>query len=144
MDPVVWEINPTRRAGASGYHVTDSRADDRRDYTSICDVSGAGSLLGELFARLAPRGEVVLAGFYSAPLSFDFAPAFMREARMRIAAQWQEADLTQVLALCKSGELSLDGLITHRSAATDAARAYRTAFAEADCLKMILDWRTAA
>ncbi|MEI2676535.1 MAG: hypothetical protein V9G29_00925 [Burkholderiaceae bacterium] len=30
----------------------------------------------------------MLAGFYDEPLSFVFPPAFMREARIRIAAQW--------------------------------------------------------
>jgi 3-hydroxyethyl bacteriochlorophyllide a dehydrogenase len=42
------------------------------------------------------------------------------------------------------GRLSLDGLITHREEAQAADRAYRQAFGDADCLKMILDWRQAA
>jgi 3-hydroxyethyl bacteriochlorophyllide a dehydrogenase len=142
--PVVWETNPARRAGAAGYTVIDPAEDPRRDYLRICDVSGDGGLLNGLIGRLGPRGEIVLAGFYSAPLSFDFAPAFMREAQLRIAAQWQKSDLAEVRSLSQSGELSLDGLITHHSAAIDATRAYRTAFEDAACLKMILDWRNAA
>ncbi len=142
--PVVWESNPVRRHGASGYTVLDAANDSRRDYRHICDVSGDGRLLNALIGRLAPQGEIVLAGFYSAPLSFDFAPAFMREAQLRIAAQWQKSDLAEVRSLCHSGELALDGLITHHSAAIDATRAYHTAFEDAACLKMILDWRNAA
>jgi 3-hydroxyethyl bacteriochlorophyllide a dehydrogenase len=142
--PVVWESNPTRRSGAVGYAVVDPAEDMRRNYASICDVSGDGGLLNGLIGRLAPRGEIVLAGFYSAPLSFEFAPAFMREAQLRVAAQWHKTDLAEVVALCESGELSLDGLITHHSGARDATRAYRTAFEDAACLKMILDWRNAA
>jgi 3-hydroxyethyl bacteriochlorophyllide a dehydrogenase len=42
--------------------------------------------------------------------------------------------------LIDSGKLSLDGLITHCVPATDADSAYRTAFTDAACLKMILDW----
>jgi len=140
--PVVWERNPARAEGAEGYDVIDPAADDRRDYRAIYDVSGDASLLDALIGRLAPGGEVVLAGFYSDRLSFAFPPAFMREARIRIAAQWQPADLAAVAALAGSGELSLAGLITHREAAGDAAQAYRTAFDDAACLKMILDWRT--
>ncbi len=139
--PVVWERNPARADGAEGYDVVDPAADDRRDYRSICDVSGDAGLLDTLIGRLAPGGEVVLAGFYSDRLSFAFPPAFMREARIRIAAQWAPADLAAVAALAGSGELSLSGLVTHRSAAGDAADAYRTAFHDAACLKMILDWR---
>ncbi len=112
--PVVWETNAARRDGAVGYEVVDPAPTPRRDYRCICDVSGDAALLDTLIARLAPGGEVVLAGFYDEPLSFAFAPAFMREARLRVAAQWQPADLLAVRDLVESGALSLDGLITHR------------------------------
>ena len=138
--PAVWETNLARHGGAEGYAVLHPDEDARRDYRCIVDVSGDAGLLDGLIGRLAPGGEVVLAGFYSDRLSFAFAPAFMREARLRIAAQWRPADLQAVNALAASGALSLDGLITHTEAAPDAAGAYRTAFGDASCLKMILDW----
>lgn len=140
-EPVVWERNEERGGGAEGYRVVHPDADPRRDYHTICDVSGDAAMLDTLIARLAPGGEIVLAGFYSEPLAFAFAPAFMREARIRVAAEWRPSDLTAVRELAETGRLSLDGLITHRCDAGDAAAAYRTAFGEADCLKMILDWR---
>ncbi|RYZ10647.1 MAG: chlorophyll synthesis pathway protein BchC [Comamonadaceae bacterium] len=139
--PVVWESNPQRRDGEHGYVVLDPAQDARRDYRSICDVSGDPSLLDALIARLAPGGEIVLAGFYEERLSFAFPPAFMREARLRVAAQWLPQDLLAVKALVGSGALALDGLITHRAAAHDADSAYRTAFGNPACLKMVLDWR---
>ena len=142
--PVVWDTNPARRSGALGYEVIDPSTDTRRNYQCICDVSGVSSLLDDLISRLAPGGEVVLAGFYDAPLSFVFPPAFMREARIRIAAQWAPPDLAAVIALAGEGRLSLDGLITHQHEATQADAAYRTAFGDADCLKMVLDWRQIA
>jgi 3-hydroxyethyl bacteriochlorophyllide a dehydrogenase len=139
--PTVWERDPSRFDDAGDYDVIDPEADDRRDYRVVCDVSGDSSLLDTLIARLAPGGEVVLAGFYAEPLSFSFPPAFMREARMRIAAEWREADLLAVKQHVESGHLSLDGLITHRRDATQADAAYRTAFSDPNCLKMVLDWR---
>lgn len=139
--PTVWETSELRRAGAVGYSTMDPGDDARRDYRSICDVSGDSGLLDTLVGRLAPRGEVVLAGFYSERLSFSFPPAFMREARLRIAAEWQSADLIATRDLIVSGRLLLDGLITHRAVAQDADQAYRTAFGDPACLKMILDWR---
>ncbi len=142
--PTVWETNPARAGGAQGYAVLHPDEDPRRDYRCIVDVSGDPALLDTLIGRLVPGGEVVLAGFYSERLSFAFAPAFMREARLRIAAQWQPADLQTVNALAASGALNLDGLITHTEAAADAAGAYRTAFGDAACLKMILDWSHSA
>ncbi len=139
--PTVWETNADRRSGEHGYGVVDPATDTRRDYRCICDVSGDAGLLDTLIARLAPGGEVVLAGFYDTPLSFVFPPAFMREARIRVAAQWQPGDLLAVRDMAGSGALSLDGLITHRSLVHGADAAYRTAFGDPACLKMVLDWR---
>jgi 3-hydroxyethyl bacteriochlorophyllide a dehydrogenase len=139
--PTVWEKNPNRVDGATGYPVVSPDTDARRDYRAIYDVSGDSAILDSLIARLATGGEIVLAGFYSDALSFSFPPAFMREARIRVAAEWRETDLIAVKALIESGKLNLDGLITHRQEATDAAQAYRTAFTDPACLKMILDWR---
>ncbi len=142
--PVVWETRAQRASGARGYTVIDPQDDPRRDYRAIYDASGDARLLDTLIGRLAPGGEIVLAGFYSAPLQFAFAPAFMREARIRVAAEWKPRDLAAVNALIDSGALALDQLITHREPAAHAERAYRTAFGDAACLKMILDWRKAA
>jgi 3-hydroxyethyl bacteriochlorophyllide a dehydrogenase len=140
--PTVWEKNPARAEGARGYAVISPDDDARRDYASIYDVSGDASLIDSLIARLKRGGELVLAGFYDR-LSFSFAPAFMKEARLRIAAEWAPADLTATLELVNDGRLSLDGLITHRRAFDEAPEAYRTAFEEPSCLKMLLDWRAA-
>jgi 3-hydroxyethyl bacteriochlorophyllide a dehydrogenase len=138
--PVVWEKNPARVGGAIDYGVLDPEHDTRRDYKSIYDVSGDAGLLDSLVGRLAPGGEIVLAGFYSERLSFAFPPAFMREARLRIAAEWQPSDLVATRALIESGRLSLDGLITHRFDAKAAPDAYRIAFEDPTCLKMVLNW----
>jgi 3-hydroxyethyl bacteriochlorophyllide a dehydrogenase len=139
--PTVWERNVARADGALGYEVVDPERDLRRDYRTIFDVSGDGKILDSLIARLARGGEIVLAGFYEAPLAFTFPPAFIREARLRVAAEWQPADLQAVTKLVESGRLSLDGLITHRQPAEQAASAYPTAFSDPSCLKMVLDWR---
>ncbi len=139
--PTVWELNPDRISGDEPYPVIQPDSDTRRDYAAVFDVSGDAGILDKLVFHLKPLGEVVLAGFYSKPVTFNFAPAFMREARIRIAAQWQPEDLTMVRRLIRSGELNLDQLITHHSTPENAATAYKTAFAEPACLKMILDWR---
>ncbi len=139
--PVVWESDAARAMGAQGYEVIDPATDERRDYRAIYDVSGDPTLLDRLIGHLAPGGEIVLAGFYSERLSFAFPPAFLREARLRVAAEWREPDLATARDLIESNKLSLDGLITHRRAAQDAADAYATAFRDPACLKMVLDWR---
>lgn len=138
--PVVWEIDPARREGANGYAVISPDADDRRDYGCIYDASGDSGILNTLVARLARGGEIVLAGFYAEALSFAFPPAFMKEARLRIAAEWTPDDMRATRSLVESGTLSLDGLISHIAKAERATTAYSTAFEDPTCLKLVLDW----
>ncbi len=138
--PTVWETNDARADGADGYIVIHPDADDRRDYKAIYDASGDGALLDSLIGRLTRGGEVVLAGFYEKPLNFNFAPAFMREVKLRIAAEFLPSDLEAVTGMVASGALSLDGLVTHTRSAATATEAYPVAFNDPACLKMVLDW----
>jgi len=138
--PTVWETQAARRKGAQGYQVVHPNEDNRRDYQAIYDVSGDASLLNQLILRLKPGGEIVLAGFYKEKLSFDYAPAFMREAQIRTAAEWKRPDLLAVTELVNTGMLSLNDLITHQEKPSQAKSAYEVAFGDALCLKMVLDW----
>jgi 3-hydroxyethyl bacteriochlorophyllide a dehydrogenase len=142
--PVVWETNAARRNNDQGYEVIAPEADTKRSYRSIMDASGDANILDLAIGRLARNGVVTLAGFYSQPLSFAFAPAFMREATIRVAAEFTAANIDSVLTLIDGGDLSLDGLISHDAAAVDCALAYDTAFRDPSCTKMILDWSEAA
>lgn len=139
--PTVWEIDESRRSGAMGYDVVAPEDDPRRDYTSVYDASGSVEVLNDLIGRLAKGGEIVLAGFYTTPISFAFPPAFMKEARFRVAAEWTHDDLAATRALVESDLLSLEGLITHEASPRDARAAYTRAFTDPDCLKMILNWK---
>ena len=138
--PTVWETHSERQTGAEGYAVVHPDDDDRRDYQAIYEVSGDAAILDRLIQRLRPNGEIVLAGFYKDSLQFAYAPAFMREAQIRTAAEWKRPDLQAVTQLAHEGRLSLDGLITHCETPAKAEAAYGVAFGDALCLKMILDW----
>ncbi len=142
--PVVWETNPARRDGATGYPVIDPSEDAGGPYSTICDVSGDAGIIDKVVHKLTKGGEIVLAGFYKEKVAFTFPPAFMREARFSIAAEWKPEELTDTDRLIGEGKLSLSGLITHHAPATDAAAAYDTAFNDPACLKMIIDWRSLA
>lgn len=139
-EPTVWETQAVRMTGAEGYRVVHPDNDSRKDYKAIYDVSGDSNLLDKLILRLAPGGEVVLAGFYKQDLHFAYAPAFMREAQIRTAAEWKRADLLAVTELVSTGRLSLEGLITHYQSPKNALAAYEVAFSDPLCLKMIMDW----
>ena len=140
--PTVWETQQLRQSGAEGYSVVHPNDDTRKDYKAVYDVSGDSSLLNTLIMRLASGGEVVLAGFYKQDLSFAFAPAFMREAQIRAAAQWKKHDLLAVTRMVETGQLSLEGMITHTYKLSQALEAYKVAFSDPLCLKMMLDWKS--
>jgi 3-hydroxyethyl bacteriochlorophyllide a dehydrogenase len=142
--PTVWEIDPSRRSGAQGYSVIDPSEDARRDYMSVYDASGSVEVLSDLISCLGKGGEIVLAGFYSTDIRFAFPPAFMKEARFRVAAEWTRDDLHATRTLVEAGMLSLGDLITHEASPADARAAYTQAFTDADCLKMILNWKDVA
>jgi 3-hydroxyethyl bacteriochlorophyllide a dehydrogenase len=138
--PTVWEIADARSSGGKGYDVIRPEEDPAKGYDTVIDASGDPAILDTLISRINRGGEIVLAGFYATPLSFAFPPAFMREARIRVAAEFKPQDLATVRDHIAAGRLSLANLITHRRPVRDAARAYETAFTQADCLKMVLDW----
>jgi bacteriochlorophyllide a dehydrogenase len=142
--PTVWDTSALRQTGSTGYAVMHPDDDDRHDYARITDVSGDAASIDSFIGRLAKGGELVLAGFYSAPISFAFPAAFMREARLRVAAEWQPDDLAAVRALVETGSLNFDGLISAVEPAAAAATAYPEAFTNPECLKMVLDWSDVA
>lgn len=138
--PTVWETNAARRDGALGYSVMHPEEDERRDYRAIYDASGDSNIIDSLVMRMAKGGEIVLAGFYSDRLNFAFPFAFMKEATLRVAAEWQPVDLAETRDLIATGSLDLTGLISNRRPATMADEAYPQAFSDPECLKMVLDW----
>jgi len=143
MTPVVWETADERREGNYRYNVIDPTDDDRRDYRRVCDVSGASLIIDQAVHHLAKRATILLAGFYAAPIQFQFPAAFMREIDLRISAEWQPEDMQSALDLVSGGDLSLSGIITHDQPYDSAETAYQQAFSDPRCLKMVLDWRDA-
>lgn len=139
--PTVWENNPARQSGAEAYEVISPVDDNGASRTHIVDVSGScGDHFNQLIANLSKGGCLTLGGFYNEPVNFNFAPAFMREISVSIAAEWVPDDLQLVMSLVRSGTLSLDGLVTDQYLHTQANQAYTRAFNDPDCLKMILNW----
>ena len=138
--PEVWERDARRRTGATGYAVRDPEIERANDYRGIVDASGDAGILDRVMPRLAKGSEIVLAGFYDR-ISFAFPMAFMREARIRVSAEFTPADIESVLALVRDGSLSLGGLVTHSTPVEAAHEGYERAFGDPDCLKMVLDWR---
>jgi 3-hydroxyethyl bacteriochlorophyllide a dehydrogenase len=142
--PIVWEKAEARRGGGEGYTVIDPRDDHASRYLTAIDASGDATVIDTVVGQLQRPAELVLAGFYGERIGCAFAPAFMRELTLSIAAEFRPGDVEAVMALVDSGQLSLKTLITHYAAPGQAETAYRTAFSDTTCLKMVIDWRKAA
>ena len=138
----VWEQDPARQDSNGDYRVVTPKEDSDSRYERICDVSGDSGILDSVLPALAKNGCVVLAGFYHRPVQFEFPRAFMVEANIRIAAEWQPADLKLARTLLQDQRIAVNDLITHQYTAREAAPAYDKAFSDPHCLKMILDWRS--
>ena len=139
--PLVCELDALRQQGAIGYDVVSPDAVALSQLAHVVDVSGScGDHFNRLIAKLGKGGRLTLGGFYSEPVTFDFAPAFMREATIGIAAEWVPDDLSLVLALLQAGVLNFDGLVTHELPINKAQEAYSQAFDDPACLKMIINW----
>ena len=141
QEPLVWELDQKRQHGAQGYEVIAPDMDTGKPRRHIVDVSGAcGEHFNNLIKHLGKGGRLTLGGFYNSDVAFNFAPAFMREISLGIAAEWMPEDLSLTLDLVKAGALSLDGLVSHQHSYRQANTAYPTAFNDSECLKMILNW----
>lgn len=139
--PLVWELDSQRREAGVGYDVISPDDDTGTSRQHIVDVSGAcGDHFNHLIKHLGKGGRLTLGGFYNDAVNFNFAPAFMREISLDIAAEWTPDDLSLTLGLVQAGILSLDGLVSHQHAFSRAKDAYPMAFNDPACLKMILNW----
>jgi 3-hydroxyethyl bacteriochlorophyllide a dehydrogenase len=106
-------------------------------------VSGAHDIIDQAVHHFAKHATLCLAGFYAAPIQFNFPAAFMREIDIRISAEWQPQDMQTAMDLVAMGDLDLSDIITHDKSYDLAEQAYETAFSDPACLKMVLDWRDA-
>ena len=142
--PVVWEKNAARRARRGRL-----RGDVARTTTSAATTATIFDVSGDprdpRFARAAARRRAArsCSPASTIALSFAFPPAFMREARIRVAAQWREGDLAEVVRARRS-RAALARRPHHPSppGGRGAPPAYPIAFDDPVCLKMVLDWRS--
>jgi 3-hydroxyethyl bacteriochlorophyllide a dehydrogenase len=108
----------------------------------LIEATGSMTALAGALPLLANQGRVVLLGYYD-QLSIPYAPIFMREAQVLVAREWKfgpDGDLPRARDLLASGELNVRGLLTHRVPLERIQAAYRLAFEDPACLKLIVEW----
>ncbi|MBC8042979.1 MAG: chlorophyll synthesis pathway protein BchC [Rhizobacter sp.] len=110
------------------------------EFDAVIDCSGAMQAVDESLNFLMMRGAVVLAGYYER-IDLSYAQAFMKEIKFHVAKQWALGDLERVRELMRTKALDFKKIFTHEKALDETEQAYRTAFENPDCLKMILSWQ---
>ncbi len=138
--PEVWEARGERRRVRTPYPLVEPGGSDLSSAARVIDASGDPRVIDQVVPVMRRGGEVVLAGFYSRPVQFDYPPAFSKEIAVRISAEFSPDDLRSVASLALDGALDLSGIVTHVASPVEARRAYETAFNDPTCVKLILDW----
>ncbi len=108
----------------------------------LIEATGSMTALSGALPLLANHGRVLLLGYYDT-MNLPYAPLFMREAQILIAREWQfgpDGDLPRVRDMLASGELDVQGLLTHRVPLDRIQAAYRLAFEDPACLKVVVEW----
>ncbi len=110
----------------------------------IIEATGSMPALAGALPLLANHGRVLLLGYYD-HIHIPYAPVFMREATVLVAREWQfgvDGDLPHVRDMIATGELDVTGLLTHRVPLERIQAAYRMAFEDPSCLKLVVEWPT--
>jgi 3-hydroxyethyl bacteriochlorophyllide a dehydrogenase len=108
----------------------------------LIEATGSMTALAGGLPLLAHHGRVLLLGYYD-HINIPYAPLFMREAQILVAKEWQfgaDGDLPRARDMLASGELDVSGLLTHRVPLDRIQAAYRLAFEDPSCLKLVVEW----
>jgi bacteriochlorophyllide a dehydrogenase len=108
----------------------------------LIEATGSMTALAGGLPLLANHGRVLLLGYYD-HINIPYAPVFMREAQVLVAREWQfgpDGDLPRARDMIASGELDVRGLLTHRVPLDRIQAAYRLAFEDPSCLKLVVEW----
>ena len=110
---------------------------DERKLTKALDA-GADAIVADLEDATPADGKDAARALVAAVLG-EHAVGCLRLVRVNgVGTSWFDDDLAAV------SRLPLDGLVTHHEDAGQAERAYRTAFGDNACLKMVIDLRGTA
>jgi 3-hydroxyethyl bacteriochlorophyllide a dehydrogenase len=142
------DLNPKRLAHSVGDAVIDVEkqpltAAITEPVDAIIEASGSMSALANALPLLANGGTILLLGYYQT-LQLPYMPLFLKEARLLTAREWAAGDLLRCRDMIADGTLAVAGLLTHSLPIAEVAAAYDIALNDADCLKLVLEWKPSA
>ncbi len=111
------------------------------EFDVMIDSTGIMNAIETGLRFLKFHGKVIFGGYYQR-MNIDYSQAFEKELSFIAAKQWARGDLLRVRELIRREKLQAGKIFTHSHAVDgDLSEAYRQAFSDPDCLKMILNWK---
>ena len=142
--PTVWEKNPARVERRDRLRRARSRAryaprlQEHLRCQRRCQPAGFADRPHRARRRDRARRLLQRAAVLCVSTGLHARSASSRRRRMAAVRSGRDQGLID------SGRLSLDGLITHRTTRRAAPDAYRVAFEDPACLKMVLNWSSSS
>ncbi|NJK82016.1 MAG: zinc-binding dehydrogenase [Chloroflexaceae bacterium] len=108
----------------------------------LIEATGSMTALSGALPMLENNGRIILLGYYE-HIDIPYAPVFMREAQILVAREWKfgpDGELPHIRDIIANNQIDVSGLITHRVPLDRIQAAYRLAFEDPSCLKVVVEW----
>lgn len=150
-EPVVFELDPHRRAVAEGLGLrtvdpgTVGATDFVREWTGDAgvpvafEVSGSAAGLGTAVDILAVRGRLVVVAIHGAPRPVDLHRFFWRELTMVGARVYERTDYERAVRLIQQGAVPVGSLISRVEPLDRAADAFAALGGGGAVMKVLVD-----
>jgi L-iditol 2-dehydrogenase len=129
IDRVPERLTLARQLGAAA--TLDNRSQDvlqagrelcPEGFDAVLDMVGSGATTADAVALCRRGGTIVVVALPHGALALDFEPIYRKELTLR-ATRLYDADFAEAIPLLASGQIRLDGIITHRFGLAEAASA---------------------
>ena len=145
VDPVAGRRATAAASGAVGLDPSElgvvTEQTGGRGPHAVIDAVGSDTTMSSALSLVRAGGTVSVVGVHDLnPFPFPATMALIRSVTLRSTTAPIQQAWPELLPLVRSGELSTDGIFTHRMPFEHAAAAYaRVAERSADCVKVILE-----
>jgi 2-desacetyl-2-hydroxyethyl bacteriochlorophyllide A dehydrogenase len=110
----------------------------------VVDTTGDHRIIDRCLGLIRREGRILLQGYYTAPICFDFHPTHIMRPTVVFPCGWDDEYNDKLAADLASGELAIGPLITHRIPFDEAPSAYRLVLEHPEqSLGMVLSWDNA-
>jgi 2-desacetyl-2-hydroxyethyl bacteriochlorophyllide A dehydrogenase len=107
----------------------------------VIDTTGSSTIFPFCRDLVRDEGRIALQGYYPDPISIDFHPSHLKHLTVTFPCGWDTVDDPALAEEIGSGGVTITPLITHRFAASDAAKAYQLILDHPeDSLGVVLSW----